>query len=96
MAIELNNTATRETFTRWLADGRTWIGIFHNHDLGHPDVGRRIAIPFHVFYSAAAPLQSSAPDDLTRKSGLGPGWRYLLVAKADTVDSAIEALKEGR
>jgi hypothetical protein len=99
MAIELHTTATRETFTRWLADGRTWIGVFQNHDLGHHDVGRRIAVPFDTrrkLLGARLPLQSPAPDHLTRKTGLGPGWRYLLVAKADTVDAAIAALKEGR
>jgi len=94
MPIETQTDATRETFSRWLADGSTWIGVFHNHDLGHRDVGRRIAIPFDT--ATEVPLHSTAPDHLTRKTGLGPGWRYLLVAKADTVDAAIDALKEGR
>jgi hypothetical protein len=38
--------STDQTFTRWLSDGSTWIGVFENQDLGHPDVGRRIALPY--------------------------------------------------
>jgi hypothetical protein len=78
-----------ETFARWLADGETWIGCFENHDLGHYDVGRRVCLPFDaakVEYAAVGATR--APDH----AAIGLGWRYVLRAKAHTVDEALAFL----
>lgn len=67
-----------ETFARWLSDGSTWIGVFENQDLGHRDLGRRIALAYDdAFDDQAAIGKTHAPD----RRETGPGWRYLLVAK---------------
>ncbi len=76
---------TTQTFTRWLSDGETWIGIFENHDLGHPDIGRRIALSFELSVIDMAEVgKQRAPD-----SKLGMGWRYILIGKALTTQEAI-------
>ena len=49
-----------ETFARWLSDGQTWIGVFENRDPGHPDMGRRIAMPFDVKDLATARTRGEA------------------------------------
>jgi hypothetical protein len=76
---------SRDTFARWLADGSSWIGIFENHDLGHFDLGRRIALPYDMELFDRAELKMRAPDH----KSIGLGWRYLLVAKCQTVTSAL-------
>ena len=80
---------TRETFTRWLKDGETWIGVFENQDLGHRDLGRRVALPFDVAKFDAAVLGlTGAPDH----ASIGLGWRYVLKVKTRNVDEALTAL----
>jgi hypothetical protein len=80
-----------ETFARWLLDGETWIGIFENHDLGHPDRGRRVALPFDTSVKPPEPWTNMrAPDH----PSIGLGWRYVLVAICTNVHDAVQALKE--
>lgn len=76
----------------WLRDGKTWIGVFQNQDLGHPQVGRRMALPFadDVYWTSTVG-QTKAPDTVT----VGLGWRYVLIAKCRTVDEAQAALDAG-
>lgn len=79
----------RDTFARWLSDGETWIGVFENHDLSHPDRGRRVALAFDNATKGEAKVGTSrAPDHRT----IGLGWRYLLVAICTTPEEALAAL----
>lgn len=80
----------RATYTRWLADGTTWIGMFENHDLGHRDVGHRISLAFDDSqFDAGIVGTTRAPD----RQDIGLGWRYILIAKLRTVDEAVTWLK---
>jgi len=86
----IRSETPRETFERWLSDGTTWIGIFENHDLGHSDLGRRIARPYDASQEEVAKLKSTTASD---HKAIGFGWRYILVAKCHTADEAIAALE---
>lgn len=94
MSTEGLPEAPRETLERWIADGETWIGVFENHDLGHPEIGRRIAFPFSTkdgSFEAAEVNKTRAPD--SRHIGLG--WRYILIAKCTTADEAFMSVFTG-
>ncbi len=81
----------RDTFNRWLADGKSWIGVFQNQDLGHPDTGRRIALCYDDSqYWQMAVGQARAPDH----RDIGMGWRYVLQVKCRTVEEAVAAMDE--
>lgn len=94
MAIEkaTGEETTRETFTRWLKDGTTWIGIFENQDLSHYDLGRRVARPYDdsVFDKATINLSGCADH-----ASIGLGWRYVLKVKTRDVDEALGQLAVG-
>jgi hypothetical protein len=79
-----------QTFTRWLSDNTTWIGVFENKDLGHIDVGRRIAVPYDISQFEAAQIGVARASD---SAIIGLGWRYVLVAKSHSVEGAIAALR---
>lgn len=75
----------------WLVDGDTWIGVFENHDLGHPAMGRRCAFPFSLSdgsYEGSEIGKTRAPDGKT----IGLGWRYILVWKGTDPDEAMKEL----
>ncbi len=79
-----------QTFTRWLKDGQTWIGCFENQDLGHPDLGRRVVMPYDVRqFDGATVGKTTAPDHRS----IGLGWRYILTAKVRTVAEALSFLE---
>ena len=83
---------TQQTFERWLEDGRTWIGVFENHDLGHPDVGRKIALSFDNSQDDQATIgETRAPDH----QQIGLGWRYVLTGKYRRADEALAAMGDG-
>ena len=83
---------SRETFTRWLSDGESWIGVFENHDLGHYDIGRRVAFCFDNTDEAKAEVgETQAPGH----KAIGLGWRYILVAICHTVEEAEAAMRCG-
>ena len=82
--------SVEQVFTRWLADGQTWIGVFENHDLGHRDLGRRVAFSFDVSQLHTVTLQQTRCVD---HPSIGLGWRYLLVAQCHTVQDALRALR---
>jgi hypothetical protein len=85
------NETVAETYTRWLSDGETWIGVFENQDLGHRDMGRRIAIPYdRAQWEKAAIGKDRAPDH----GSIGLGWRYVLIAKCKTVEEAETAMAD--
>ena len=76
----------------WFSDPDTWVGIFENHDLGHPQVGLRCAFPFRISDGSldkAEVNKTRAPDGRT----IGLGWRYLLVAKCKDADATLIALR---
>lgn len=78
----------RETFERWLSDGTTWIGVFENQDLGHSRLGDRISVPYDsTQWDGGVIGVSRAPD----RAAIGPGWRWILVAKVRTVEDAVAA-----
>lgn len=89
------NETTNETFTRWVSDGATFIGIFENQDLGSREVGRRFAMPFDASLDEKAVVGvTRAPD--TKQHGLG--WRYLLIEKtrnADIAECWMNGLEQG-
>lgn len=91
------NETTRATFERWLSDGSTWIGVFENKDLSHPEVGRRIAVPYDDSLLDQVRVGATrGPDGWdTRGVSHGPGWRYILVAVERTADAALRALESG-
>lgn len=73
----------KEVFDRWFAQG--WVaGIFENRALDSADAGERIAIPFGPEILAAERATTRAPDMPHRI-----GWKYLLVAKAQTTEEAL-------
>ena len=75
----------RETFERWLADGQSWIGVFENKALDSGDVGKRVAFVYDIADMDKAEVgKLRAPD-----SNVGVGWKYILIAKATTVDQAL-------
>jgi hypothetical protein len=78
-----------QTFDRWLADGMTWIGVFENHDLGHRDRGRRVALP----YDAAQPIPQVGVTRAPDHPSIGLGWRYILVAVCHSTPEALAALR---
>lgn len=77
-------------FGRWLSDGKSWVGVFQNIELGHPEGGSKIAFCYDAAQFDAAKInETQAPDG---QHGLG--WRYRLVAKCRTVLEAMEAMEE--
>ena len=81
-----------QKFTRLLADGTSWIGVFQNQDLGHSRIGECIAFAFDTSQLEAAKIGSTrAPDH----ANYGLGWRYILIAKCATVDEAVFAFNHG-
>jgi hypothetical protein len=90
MAVDLaERAAVEKTFLRWLKDGKSWIGIFENQDLGHPEGGRRVALQYDESqWDKAERGSGHAPDHAT----YGFGWRYLLVAKCRTADAALKEM----
>ena len=82
-------------FNCWLVpdciDFDPWIGVFENQDVSHHDLGRRIAFAFEaVQWDDAIVGASRGPDH----KNIGPGWRYVLVAKVRTVGEAMKAMAE--
>jgi hypothetical protein len=85
--IVTERAAASARFADWLSKG--WlIGIFENHDLDSRDVGVRFALPFGPEFADAKIGEARAPD--TKAYGLG--WRYILTAKPETVEQAIELI----
>lgn len=83
------NSEMRIKLNQWLSDGQAWVGVFENHDLGSPDVGRRVAMAFDIAQFDVATLGMRAPDTRTLI-----GWRYGLVAKCKTVEEALTEMRE--
>ena len=84
------NQEDQKKVDRWFADGKTWVGVFENKDLGHQNQGHRIGLPFDIARKSTAVLNHShAPD-----GSYGLGWRYILVAKCTTTQEVIDNLKE--
>ncbi len=80
-----------ETFTRWLSDGKTTIGVFENHDLGHHANGQRCAFPFDTAeFESAVIGKTKAPDGRL----IGLGWRYVLVGKFQDAAAADNAMAD--
>ena len=78
---------------RWFrdADPGDWCGVFENHDLGHPDLGRKLGLMFPIEqWSEVTIGKTCAPD-----TEIGLGWRYLLVAMCKTADEANAAFEDG-
>ena len=68
-------------FEHHLADGETWIGIFENKALDSTGAGHQVAMFFDMSQWDTAVIGGRAPDT--------PGWKYLLVFKAKTVEDAL-------
>lgn len=69
-----------------------WIGVFENHDMSHPELGRRFALLFDKNQFDSAVIGSTrAPD-----TKMGLGWRYLLVAKCLNTDDVMGAMSNNR
>jgi hypothetical protein len=78
-----------KTFEKWLEDGESWIGVFECHALDSEFVGQRIAFCFDSKQWERAVIgKTRAPDN--RRTG--PGWKFILVAKCETVEDAVRAL----
>lgn len=69
----------------WLEGPKDWIGGFENSDLGHPDIGRRILVPFDIPQEMAEIGKSRAPDN----PEIGLGWRWVLGLITKDVDEAV-------
>lgn len=82
--------AAKETVARWL-HGHTTVGVFQNKDLGHIEIGRKVAMPFDSDDFQKAKIgETRCPDNPT----IGLGWRYILIAKCDTLEEVVDAMKE--
>ena len=77
-----------ERLIRWFTDPDTWVGVYENKELGHPDLGHRIAYPYTLESFDKAKIGDRAPD--TRQY---IGWRYLLIAKCRTVEECLQHLE---
>lgn len=78
-----------KTFEHWLADGHSWIGVFENQDANDPKYHQRVAFCFHMNgWHRGVIGKSRGP----RNRRIGSGERYVLVAKAKTVEEAVKAL----
>jgi hypothetical protein len=73
--LELINKEHHDVVLRWLARG-DGIGVYENHDLGHPDIGHK---QFVSFGSAAAQLETDDPPTRLPDIGGRINWRYSLV-----------------
>ena len=82
-----------EKAEEWLADGETFIGVFENKDLGHPELGHRIMLPYEDALFEAAILGKTTPPDMPY---IGLGWRYLMVCKTRSSESAVCSLMDGK
>ena len=100
MIDKVTETNIDEVIDRWFATAveGDWVGVFENHDLGHPDLGRRFAAFYDkAQWDEAEIMRTTGPD-----SSIGLGWRYLLVekcltpmkAKAAMVDRSTKAANE--
>ena len=91
--MPITSVTTHDTDTKirtWIADGDEgdWIGVFENHDLGHPEVGRRAAALFgSEDWHKATVGRTNMP-----ASPLDVGWRYILVLKTRDPQAAIDAM----
>lgn len=83
----------KKTIERWFSDGDTWVGVFENKDLSHPDIGRRCAVPYDISSWSAAVVGQTRASEFIRRMGMIP-WQYILVEKCKTVDEVINSLKE--
>ncbi len=81
----------RRALIRWFSDNDTVVGVFQNKDLGHPDIGRKVAFPYAAALGDEMRTKigrMSAPDH----EAIGLGWRYKLVSVADTVQEALDQI----
>ena len=66
-----------EQIPRLLQDGLGTLCVFENHDLGHPEAGRRVALVYWDEDAERMKIGTPGPDH----ADYGPGWRYVLIAK---------------
>ncbi|MDX1745484.1 MAG: hypothetical protein R3324_06060 [Halobacteriales archaeon] len=86
-----NVEAAIEHFERLMSDDGDWIGVFENHDLGHPGVGQRIAFAFPADQWDKAELgKTHSPDH----KAIGLGWRWGLVVKTRDPEEAARWLHD--
>ena len=91
MNIGGREETTEQRLARWFADGDTTVCVFENKDLGHRDLGRRIALPYSKADAEAMAIGTSrAPDS----PHAGIGWRYILVGRAHSPEEVDALLKE--
>ena len=93
MINKVTDTNIDEVIDRWFANGNEgdWVGVFENHDLGHPDLGRRFAAFYDKDQWGSGEVgRTTGPD-----SAIGLGWRYLLVEKCLTPMVAKAAMADG-
>ncbi len=89
MKVYYDNQA--EVFKRWLSEPGDWIGVFQNQALDSSLLGHKFALRFGVEQWDHAEIgKTRAPD-----TQFGMGWKYILIAKCQTIESAVEAMKEG-
>lgn len=71
------------------ADPGDWMGVFENQDLGHPQLGQRVAFMFGAedWDPGLLTRHTTAPD-----GSFGLGWRYTLVRMCKTADEAKAAM----
>lgn len=79
------HTSVLPKLQQWLADGESWIGGFENHDLGHPEIGRRVLFVFDDSQWEDAKLGSTRSPD---HAEIGLGWRYVLGLKTRDAEEA--------
>ena len=91
MNIGGRNETTEQRLARWFADGDTTVCVFENKDLGHSQVGRRIALPYSKADAEAMAIGTSRAPDIT---SVGLGWRYILVGRARTPEEVTDLLAE--
>lgn len=85
----------KKTIERWLSDGTTWVGVFENKDLSHPDIGRRTAVPYDMNCFDAAVIGRDRAPEFIRQHGMIP-WQYILVEKCKTLEEVEKAMNLDR
>lgn len=80
---------TAKKIAEWLADGKSFVAVYENVNLGHPQLGRRICCAYALKDHEELVVGKTTAPDLP---GNGPGWRYVLKEKCLTAQTAMKAM----
>lgn len=82
-----HDAGNEEKIRRWLSDPTTWVGVGENQELysGPGGTGTRVGLSYDISQWDQAIIGKSAVSH----------WKYLLIAKCKTADTALHILRHG-